>query len=238
MTDAPSPMPQSCTACGTAPALRPAVGSDVAMRLLLGLPRRRRSQHGENREASHLFFLRRASTFSLLAVMWMGLICVTAASTGRQTMGRGKHGVASGIQSAVGSHSKSLGPLQAHGGSGARMTVGHGRIESTIAEFVVGGGLTVLATWLSRTYGPKVGAIVWVYPTLLYVAVMSLSFRGLSSEQLATVCFSSFPTTMVNAVSILALGHFITAFPDHLAAAISLSMALCTAIGYGIGRFT
>jgi hypothetical protein len=107
-----------------------------------------------------------------------------------------------------------------------------------VAEFIAGGGLTVLATWLSDKYGPSVGALIWVFPILLYVSVVGMYFEGKPTKDMAAFCYSSFPTTMVNAVSIVILAWLITVFPGKLWAALGTSIAICLAVGYGIRRFT
>ena len=105
------------------------------------------------------------------------------------------------------------------------------------AQFVVGGGLTVLATWLSDPYGPKVGALIWVFPILLYVAVVGMAAEGEPAAKMSAFCYSSFPTTVVNAVSILILGWLIGKFAGSLWKALAASIAICLAVGYGFHRF-
>jgi hypothetical protein len=106
-----------------------------------------------------------------------------------------------------------------------------------VAQFVAGGGLTVLSTWLSETYGPSIGTLIWVFPILLYVSVIGMATAGDSTQKMAAFCYASFPTTMVNAVSILIIAWLITVFPDKLWAAIAVSITICLAIGYVINRF-
>jgi uncharacterized membrane-anchored protein YitT (DUF2179 family) len=106
-----------------------------------------------------------------------------------------------------------------------------------VAQFAAGGGLTVLATWLSETYGPSVGALIWVFPILLYVAVIGMAVGGESTPKMAAFCYASFPTTLVNAVSIVVLAWLITAFPGKLWAALAASIAICLAVGFAIRRF-
>lgn len=105
------------------------------------------------------------------------------------------------------------------------------------AQFVAGGGLTVLATWLSDVYGPSVGALIWVFPILLYVSVVGMQFEGESEKKMAAFCYSSFPTTLVNAISILVLAWLITAFPGKLWAALLTSIAICLAVGFLIRKY-
>ena len=104
------------------------------------------------------------------------------------------------------------------------------------AQFIGGGGITVLATWLSKTYGPKIGALIWVFPILLYVSVVGLVLEGQTTKQLADFCYASFPTTLVNACSILVLAWLIMMFPGKLWAALLSSIAICLAVGYAIHR--
>lgn len=85
-----------------------------------------------------------------------------------------------------------------------------------------------------RTYGAKLGSLVWVFPALLYVSLISLRYQGQTSQQLAQVCFSSFPTTVVNAFSILLLGYLISWFPESLMLACTLSVLVCLTIGVAI----
>jgi len=106
-----------------------------------------------------------------------------------------------------------------------------------VAQFVVGGGLTVLSTWLSETYGPSVGALIWVFPILLYVSVIDMAATGGSTQKMAAFCYASFPTTMVNAFSILILAWLVTAFPGKLWAAFAISITICISIGYVMMRF-
>ncbi len=102
----------------------------------------------------------------------------------------------------------------------------------TIAQFAAGGSLTVLTTWLSRVYGPAVGAIIWVYPLLLYVSAIAMDAQGQPSRNIANFCYASFPTTVVNAVSALILGVLITRMPDRVGYAVLASIAISTVIGF------
>ena len=113
-----------------------------------------------------------------------------------------------------------------------------GKAMIRAAQFIAGGGLTVLATWLSDTYGPSVGALIWVFPILLYVSVVGMAMEGETTKKMAAFCYDSFPTTMVNAVSILVLAWLITAFPGKLWAALAASIAICIAVGLAIRRFS
>lgn len=105
------------------------------------------------------------------------------------------------------------------------------------AQFVAGGTIVVLATMLSDRFGPQVGALVWVFPVLLYVALVGMAAKGESTQKMAQFCYSSFPTTLVNAISILVLGWLVTRFPDAVWKALLASIAICTAIGLGIRHF-
>ena len=106
------------------------------------------------------------------------------------------------------------------------------------AQFIGGGALTVLATWLSDTCGPSVGALIWVFPILLYVSLAGMAATGETTARMAQFCYSSFPTTMVNAISILLLGWLVTKFPGAAWKAISASIIVCLAVGLVIRKFT
>lgn len=67
-----------------------------------------------------------------------------------------------------------------------------------VAQFTLGGLLTVAASKLASVYGAKIGALVWTVPILLYVSLISLWVRGESKNVLANLCFYSFGTTLVN----------------------------------------
>lgn len=105
------------------------------------------------------------------------------------------------------------------------------------AQFVAGGTIVVLATMLSDRFGPQVGALVWVFPVLLYVALVGMAAEGESTQKMAQFCYSSFPTTLVNAISILILGWLVTRFPGSVWKALLASIAICTAVGLGIRHF-
>jgi hypothetical protein len=106
------------------------------------------------------------------------------------------------------------------------------KLVSGIAQFAAGGGLTVLTTWLSGVYGPAVGAIIWVYPLLLYVSAIAMSAQGQPSKTIADFCYASFPTTVINAISALILGLLITHMPDHVDYAVLASIAISTVVGF------
>ena len=106
-----------------------------------------------------------------------------------------------------------------------------------VAQFIAGGALTVLATWLSDTYGPSVGALIWVFPILLYVSLAGMAAAGGTTERMASFCYSSFPTTMVNAISIILLGWFVTKFPGAVWKAIVASIVVCFGVGLIIRKF-
>ena len=108
---------------------------------------------------------------------------------------------------------------------------------SGLMQFIAGGGLTVLTTWLSGLYGPVVGALIWVYPLLLYVSTVAMDAQGQSAKRIAAFCYASFPTTVINAVSALILGWLITMFPGRIGIAVLLSIIISTAIGYGAYQF-
>jgi hypothetical protein len=99
------------------------------------------------------------------------------------------------------------------------------------AQYIAGGALTVLATRLSETYGPSFGALIWVFPTLLYVSLAGMAASGESTKRMASFCYASFPTTMVNAISILLLGWFVTKFPGAVWKAIVASIVVCFGVG-------
>ena len=105
-----------------------------------------------------------------------------------------------------------------------------------IAQFVGGGALTVAASKLSIAYGPSVGALAWVVPVLLYVSVAALRYQGQTREQLAKLCFDSFGTTVVNAMTGVLLGVLILVVPGPVAWALLTSLVLSIAIGYGYHR--
>jgi len=105
------------------------------------------------------------------------------------------------------------------------------------AQFMAGGTIVVLATMLSERFGPQVGALVWVFPVLLYVALVGMAAEGQSTQKMAQFCFSSFPTTLVNAISILVLGWLVTQFPGSVWKALLASIAICTVVGLGIRHF-
>jgi hypothetical protein len=103
----------------------------------------------------------------------------------------------------------------------------------SLMQFVAGGALTVLATRLSAAYGPKVGALIWVYPLLLYVSAVGMAFQGGSAKSIAAFCYASFPTTIVNAFSALLLGWLVATFPGRMGVAVLLSLVISTVVGYG-----
>ena len=103
---------------------------------------------------------------------------------------------------------------------------------SDIAQFVVGGGLTVAATKLSVAYGNSIGALVWVVPFLTYVMVVALRYQGKSANFAAQLCFDGFGTTIINAFTSLLGGVFILTFPPNIALAVAASLASSLAIGY------
>ena len=53
---------------------------------------------------------------------------------------------------------------------------------------------------------------------------------------MAQFCYSSFPTTLVNTISILVLGWLLTHFPGSIWKAILASIAICRAVGVGISH--
>lgn len=115
--------------------------------------------------------------------------------------------------------------------AGAHKTIVHA------VQFLAGGTIVVLATMLSERFGPQVGALVWVFPVLLYVALVGMAVEGQSTQRMAQFCYSSFPTTLVNAVSILVLGWLVTHFPSEVWKALLASIVICTAFGVGIHHF-
>jgi hypothetical protein len=56
---------------------------------------------------------------------------------------------------------------------------------AVVVQFVVGGSIVVLATHLADTLGPKLGAIVWAVPAMLYTSVIFLSVAGKHHTELA-----------------------------------------------------
>ena len=113
----------------------------------------------------------------------------------------------------------------------------HLKMVIRAAQFIAGGALTVLATWLSDTYGPSVGALIWVFPILLYVSLAGMAASGESTKRMSSFCYSSFPTTMVNAISILLLGWLVTKFPGSVWKAIVASVIVCFGVGLVIRKF-
>ena len=101
-----------------------------------------------------------------------------------------------------------------------------------IAQFVVGGGLTVAATRLSQVYGPDIGALVWVVPILTYVSIVAQRYLKVPLRDQAQFCFASFGTTIINAFTGVIFGLLILALPANLPLAIIVSLISSLLIGY------
>ena len=107
---------------------------------------------------------------------------------------------------------------------------------SGLVQFIAGGTLTVLTTLISGLYGPAVGALVWVYPSLLYVSAIAMRVQGKRAQDIAALCYASAPTTVINAASAIILGWLIMSFPGNISIAIVLSIIISTIVGYGAYR--
>ncbi len=106
-----------------------------------------------------------------------------------------------------------------------------------ILQFIAGGLLTLAASRLSIIYGPEIGALVWVYPILLMVSVVSQWHKGQSKREVAQLCFASFGTTLVNAVMGVMLGVLVLTMSGSIWWAVAASMAVGLFVGYGYHRF-
>jgi hypothetical protein len=105
-----------------------------------------------------------------------------------------------------------------------------------ILQFIAGGLMTFAASRLSITYGPSIGALVWLYPILLMVSVVSQWYKGESKTEVAQLCFDSFGTTIVNAIMGVLLGVLILVMPGSMWWAVIASIVVGLGVGYGYHR--
>lgn len=112
----------------------------------------------------------------------------------------------------------------------------HIDILADVAQFIVGGLMTLAASKLSVAYGPSTGALVWIFPILLYVSAVALSFQGHGRALIANLCFASFGTTIVNAFTGVILGMLVLFLPGNIIWAVLASIVTSVLIGYGYHR--
>lgn len=105
------------------------------------------------------------------------------------------------------------------------------------AQFMVGGFLTVAASKLSLLFGPEIGALAWTIPLLMIVSVVTLRYSGSSKRMVAKLCFSSFWTTLINAVAGVMLGLLILSVPGNIGWAVAISVLLNIAIAAGYYKY-
>lgn len=103
---------------------------------------------------------------------------------------------------------------------------------SQFAQFLVGGMLTLAASKLSEIYGPKIGALVWLFPILMTVSILGQWYRGVPKYELAQLCFASFGTTLVNAVVGVLIGFLILFIPGSVWWPVLIAAALSVGIGF------
>ena len=105
------------------------------------------------------------------------------------------------------------------------------------AQFMVGGFLTVAASKLSLLFGPEIDALAWTIPLLMIVSVVTLRYSGSSKRMLANLCFSSFWTTLINAVAGVILGVLILSVPGNIGWAVAISVLLNIGIAAGYYKY-
>ena len=106
-----------------------------------------------------------------------------------------------------------------------------------IAQFLVGGFLTVAASKLSLLFGPQIGALAWTIPLLMIVSVVTLRYSGSSKRMVARLCFSSFWTTLINAVAGVILGLLILSVPGNIGWAVLVTILLNVAVSAGYYKY-
>lgn len=106
-----------------------------------------------------------------------------------------------------------------------------------IAQFLVGGFLTVAASKLSLLFGPQIGALAWTIPLLMIVSVVTLRYSGCSKRMVARLCFSSFWTTLINAVAGVILGLLILSVPGNIGWAVLVTILLNVAVSAGYYKY-
>ncbi len=106
-----------------------------------------------------------------------------------------------------------------------------------VIQFIVGGLLTVAASKLSVNFGPQVGALIWTIPLLMIVSVMTLRYSGNSKRMVAQLCFSSFWTTLINAIAGVILGVLVLTVPGDIGWAVGVSVIINIGVAFGYYKY-